>query len=79
MKKIKEAFFIPKALGTQFYAESHDILISGSLVNWDTVKLKSVEQYGTEINLEYYESKFEEREAAKNRRDKLRKGVLKPS
>ena len=51
--------------------------MSGSQVNWDTVKLKSIEQYGTELNLEYYEDKLEERDEAKQRRDEMRSDSIK--
>jgi len=53
--------------------------MSGSLVHWDTVKLKTVEHYGMEIDGQYYEDKATERKQAKKKRDKLRKGFLKHS
>ena len=77
--RIRETFFAPKALGSQFYAETHDVLMTGSMVHWDTVKLKAVEQYGMEINDGYFEDKATERSKAKKRRDKIRKGVIKPN
>ena len=48
--------------------------MTGSMVHWDTVKLKEVAQYGMEIDVSYHEEKAEERIEAKKRRDKIRKG-----
>lgn len=49
--------------------------MTGSMVHWDTIRLKQVEQYGMEINDQYYEDKHRERVNAKIKRDKIRKHV----
>lgn len=72
MAKIRKTFFDPAALGTKFHAESQNVLMTGSMVNWDTVKMKDVQQYGMEINDSYYKEKLEERVKAKKVRDMMR-------
>lgn len=34
--------------------DNRDVLISGSIVHWDIVKMKHVEQFGIEIDKEYF-------------------------
>jgi hypothetical protein len=44
-------------MGLNFAAETNEVLMTGSMVHWDTVKLKSVEKLGTEIDSMYHEQK----------------------
>ena len=50
IKKLKDLFFNGKATGNQFTAEDNEILITGSLVDWDVIKMKTSENYGMEID-----------------------------
>ena len=54
--------------------QNNDVLLSGSLVQWDTIKMKTVEKYGMQIDGSYYEQKAEERKAAKDLRKRYSKG-----
>ena len=46
VRKIRDTFFGPKTLSKIFTPDSTDVLMTGSLVQWDTVKIKKVEEYG---------------------------------
>jgi hypothetical protein len=46
VKKIKDTFFISKATGNLFTADDNDILLTGGFVDWDVIKMKTVENYG---------------------------------
>ena len=74
-KRLKDLFFNGKATGNQFTADDNDILITGSLVDWDVLKMKTSENYGMEIDQTFHEHKDEEKLQAKKRRDLLRKGI----
>ena len=74
-KLLKDKYFAPKNLGLQFTADNTCVLISGSIVQWDVVKMKPAEEFGMDIDADYYGKMKEEREEAKARRDKFRKGI----
>ena len=54
--------------------QNNDVLMTGSLVQWDTIKMKTVERYGMEVDGTYYEQKAEERKEAKRLRKRYLKG-----
>ena len=51
---IKENYFAAKNLPLQVTADNSDVLISGSIVHWDVVKMKAVEQLGVEMDGAYH-------------------------
>ena len=57
VKDIKEAFFMPNLMGLRFASDTNEVLITGSMVHWDTLKLKTVEKLGSEIDSMYHEHK----------------------
>lgn len=74
-KKVYDALFSPKARGPLFDAARGDVLMSGSLVNWDTVKLRLAEEFVMELDEGFHDRKKKERRAAARRRGTLRRGV----
>ena len=62
---LKDNYFIAKATGNEFSTSESEILLTGSMVAWDVIKMKTAESYGMEIDQSFHEAKDEEKITAK--------------